>query len=209
MKLAITAGLISPLLLVTLIAPANGYSPKHHVSATCGTERKSFKLLTDRQGTRIANEKPVPTTLATLVSMTTPADPDTLRYRWAPLETHVWSTVVALLGYTLEADGDFHLVIAMPNDNTITAVAEIPAPACAERNLLRTRLASARRSVEAIGHRAPRRERFIWLDRYGPPPLVRIIGVGFADRIHRVRGMAPNGAELHPVLSVTLLSTQP
>jgi hypothetical protein len=33
-------------------------------------------------------------------------------------------------------------------------------------------------------------------------PLVRITGVGFFDFIHGQRGVAPNGIELHPMLSV-------
>ena len=33
-------------------------------------------------------------------------------------------------------------------------------------------------------------------------PLVRISGVGFFDYLHGQRGVAPNGIELHPVLSV-------
>ena len=34
------------------------------------------------------------------------------------------------------------------------------------------------------------------------PPTIAVSGVGFFDRIHAQDGVAPNGVELHPVLSV-------
>jgi hypothetical protein len=33
---------------------------------------------------------------------------------------------------------------------------------------------------------------------------VKIVGVGFFDKIHGQRGVAPNGIELHPVLGICI-----
>jgi hypothetical protein len=38
-----------------------------------------------------------------------------------------------------------------------------------------------------------------------PPPLARVVGVAFFDTKHGQTGVAPNGIELHPILSFRCL----
>jgi hypothetical protein len=86
------------------------------------------------------------------------------------------------------------LVLASPNDLTITMIAEVPDPGCAGACAsgfaavyaqVRQQLSDYLNSAQSVAR-----------------PLVRITGVGFFDYLHGQRVVAPNGIELHPVLSV-------
>jgi hypothetical protein len=35
--------------------------------------------------------------------------------------------------------------------------------------------------------------------------VIEVIGIGFFDRLHGQRGMAPSGIEIHPVLSMRVV----
>lgn len=84
--------------------------------------------------------------------------------------------------------------LALADDNGHNMIAEIPAPACVRSGPFRTAIAQARAAFDAT-YRAT--------TKYKQPNVaVTIRGVGFFDRIHNQRGVADNGIELHPVLSI-------
>src|SRR5690242_12224378 len=89
----------------------------------CGSERWDVKTLQD-------HFFPVTTDpqLRTVGALRNMPRPTSLKARAAPEKVYV--TVPAMLrGFKLEADGDFHLVIAAPNRGSETMIAEIPDPA--------------------------------------------------------------------------------
>ena len=162
----------------------------------CGQERWPVKTLQDPDASQI-HFTPVDSTVHTLRE---PKQPDGLRkidpkVRLAG-EKQVYTVKALLIGFKRESDSDYHLVLADPVDRTKTMIAEIPAPACANRKYA-PQFEAAAKFIEAIHHGTPK---FFTL----PKPLpVTVTGVFFFDFIHGQTGVAPNGAELHPVLEIS------
>ena len=101
-----------------------------------------------------------------------------------------------LVEMKLEDDSDIHLVIADPTRTGATMIAEFPSPSCdpGATTKARTKMRQARNAlIAACG--SPSRS-FQRLDG-----TATIAGVGFFDQIHSQTGVAPNGIELHPVVS--------
>jgi hypothetical protein len=173
-----------------------GYRPTAfvalHPATGCGTERWAVKTLTDAAASQV-NLTPKATTIATLTALAAPQAPTD---RVAPTETTTWRlTGVRLVGFKREADRDIHLVIEDRAGRRM--IVEMPkTPDCDQTAPapLRQKMAAARQAFEA---------------RFGQPPsafrtlsgTATITGVGFFDRIHGQTGVAPNGIELHPLLS--------
>ena len=164
----------------------------------CGKERWEVKTLSDADS-RGVNFSPQEATVAWLASQPAPGRLLSDR-RLAPLETQVFRVPAILVGLKEEDDGDLHLVIADMNDPSRTMIVEIPSSSCS--------------GACASGHVAEfESARQTVVSRFGPPsprfqPVSRrvvITGVGFFDFIHGQRGVAPNGVELHPVLSIEFL----
>ena len=146
-------------------------------------------------------KKPIDSSIARLVRMRPPADPDARTSRLPPLETTLWRVRARLIGYRLEPDSDFHLVLADPATGD-SMIAEIPASYCTTSPEAQN-FTAARASVVRIGKHPAEKRYFWWLDYRGAtPPTVTITGYGFWDSEHGQRGASTNGAELHPVLSV-------
>jgi hypothetical protein len=106
----------------------------------------------------------------------------------------VYTVHAALKGAKLEADSDFHVVIA--GTSGATMIAEFPDPACVSQRLYRPQIATARQ---------------MFVQRFGMPPSTHFVtlrgqatltGVAFWDVLHGQRGVAPSGVELHPVLEL-------
>lgn len=165
----------------------------------CGTELWAMKTLRDRGAAHI-NFAPHATSIAWLAAERAPSDPDLVAHRLAPVETTVWRVRAQLVGYRIEADGDYHLVLRDPR-NGATMIGEIPLPRCvATRG---AQYAALRAQIDRIGHH-PATRFWWWLDYHGAtPPTITVAGVGFFDRIHQQDGVARNGVELHPVLGVS------
>ena len=160
----------------------------------CGVERWSVKTgsdpsassvdLTHAQATDIAHLRAAPARTTSATSS-----------RIAPTETTQWMlTDVTLIGYKVESDSDFHLVLQ--NASGQTMIAEIPAPSCVGGGSpFASRISAARSAFQS---------------KFGAPgsslthtnTTVSMTGVGFLDAIHGQTGVAPNGIELHPVLSI-------
>ena len=164
----------------------------------CGIELWAMKTLRDNGASHV-NFTPHATSISWLAAQRAPRDPDLVTHRLAPVETTVWSVRAQLVGYRIEADGDYHLVLRDPQSGA-TMIGEIPMPSCVTSR--GATYAALRTEVNRIGHHAATRF-WWWLDYHGAtPPTVTISGVGFFDRIHQQDGVARNGVELHPVLGV-------
>ena len=150
----------------------------------CGTERWSIKTGTDPDASLInLSAPPTLTTVGALTSLT-PPNPIPPTHRVRPVETTAYTLSGVLVAFKLEADSDYHLVIA---DGDRTMIAEIPLPSCVSPgpDLLRAGIATARQEFQA---------------RYQPGPSIQqvnvpvtVTGVGFFDFLHGQYGVAPNG----------------
>ena len=179
---------------------ARGYYHYHErfKPIRCGTELWAMKTLRDRDAAHI-NFAPHDTSIAWLAAQRAPSDPDLVAHRLAPVETTVWRVRAQLVGYRIEADGDYHLVLRDPR-NGATMIGEIPIPRCVTTR--GAQYAALRAKIDRIGHH-PATRFWWWLDYHGAtPPTITVAGVGFFDRIHQQDGVARNGVELHPVLGV-------
>jgi hypothetical protein len=121
------------------------------------------------------------------------------------VETTVYRIRALLQEMKLEADEDIHLVVGQPGEPMLTMIVEFPVGSCTigaspakRRAMGATRLALMR----ACG--APSASSFMHLRG-----TATITGVGFFDVIHGQTGVAPNGIELHPVLSATRIVCRP
>lgn len=165
--------------------------------AACGIERWSVKTGTDAGASAIDLTHPVRTNVATMrlwiPPYTLPVDS-----RVSPFETTLLAVDATLVKYKLEDDSDLHLVIMDPLGNTM--IAEIPSPACVTTGPFRDLIAGARAEFEA---------RFSATTSFKSTNTpIRLTGIGFFDYIHGQTGVAPNGIEIHPVLSVQLSPEQ-
>lgn len=167
----------------------------------CGTERWDVKTVSDPAASRI-RLAPLDATVTQLQALKSPLKtwaPHSRRQ--APVEFTVYRVPVRLIEYHQEPDHDFHVVVAEPTDNSKTMIVELPDPACpgASGSQMHATLSAVRQAfVDRYGHPPAGRD-------FSPVPghpVVTLTGVGFFDKLHGQRGVAPNGIELHPVLSV-------
>ncbi len=134
----------------------------------------------------------IPATIAQLVALNPPQVLPQNR-RATLTETEIFRVHATLTGFKEEADSDYHLILSSGGK---TMIAEIPDPPCAKGSPLLGGIETARRQFDA---------------RYTPSPdgfthvsvPVVVTGVGFFDFLHGQDGVASNGIELHPVLSIT------
>jgi len=166
-------------------------------SLSCGEERWPVKTLGDKNAGAI-DYAPQSSSVAALTALPAPsrADLDAKSdTRFAP-ELHTYTVRALLVGFKLETDQDFHVVLADPHDTKKTMVVEIPNGDC---------VPAARRNQFALLQAG-------FIRDFGKPVAkfkklktavqVEVTGIGFFDFIHGQTGVAPNGFELHPVLSI-------
>ena len=163
----------------------------------CGTERWDVKTLSDNDTTRIEFNRVVPTTVNEQASLPAPEGRQTVRLK---SETTVYSMNCYLMGYKKEKDNDIHLVVA-DLETGETMVAEIPSPDC--QSVQKTSRYNSfidlnNWFVQNIGNPTSKFKHF------NKPIPVMITGVGFFDFLHGQTGMAVNGREIHPVLSMKI-----
>ena len=126
-----------------------------------------------------------------------PASPP-LNARVAPYETTVWIAHGTLINYKKEDDVDYHLVLQDGAGNTI--VTEIPCPCCGIGSPFQSMMANARSTFDS---------RLTATTSFQNPNIpVRMTGVGFFDFIHGQTGVAPNGIEIHSILSIAFPTQQ-
>lgn len=162
-------------------------------AAKCGVERWPVKVGTDR-GLGAGTTGPLSTSIAALAAIPAPANPDAQREtRFLPVELTVFSLAATMVLIKHEADGDYHIVL---RDGDATMIVEAPDPACAVGSVFEQQIGAVR---EAIDRRfsGPINGR-----KAGLSFAVSVTGIGFFDKIHGQEGVARNGIELHPLLSI-------
>jgi len=181
---------LRPAMKKTAVAPQ-----EINCGAPCGEERWPVKTLTDADAGKV-NFSAQPATVDWLVSQRAPSylPADS---RIAPIETQTYAVRARLVGYKLEEDRDFHIVIADLDNSSETMIVEIPSPDCSgvcasprvnDINTARNEFESAfGMPIERFHHAGG---------------IVRVTGVAFFDFLHHQTGVAPNGIELHPVLGI-------
>ncbi len=172
-----------------------------------GVERWAVKTGTDAQAGSVVLT-PAPATIAELVEFPPPPDPDAIPGRDAPDELTVYELQATLIAYKLESDGDYHLVLS---DGARTLIAEIPDPDFCQGSAWLAQITAARDAFNArFGDQVAGLKAAAVGIAEGVPMIssvsvpVTVQGVGFFDRLHGQTGVAPNGIELHPVLSLEL-----
>jgi hypothetical protein len=192
--IAVLAGFSSGLLGRAHDALANVPQSVTITAHACGRDRWNVKTLTDPAAAQV-DLTPIPSTVEALRALPVPGVIEFGTPRLSP-EMHTYTLTAQLLWDKLEADSDFHVVIAGQSGGTM--IAEIADPGCAPGSAVGTTLARVRQEfVARFGEPSP--ERF---ERVRGTPTVRITGVLFFDALHSQRGVAPNGVELHPVLGL-------
>lgn len=170
--------------------------------------RWDVKTGADTDAARIDSALIIPTTIEALSAQQAlvPTPPST---RVSPVETTIWELDATLVGYKLEQDGDYHLVLADANSNTM--IAEIPDPAEVDpSSLFLSEITNARQAFDARFQQQAQALQALAQPGIAAPMIVQIAvpvhvtGIGFFDFIHGQTGVAPNGVELHPVLSISL-----
>ena len=176
---------------VTAAPTTTGESLAESVTG-CGVERWSVKTGQDA-GARTVNLTPQAATVAQLGAIPVPAGRlgDT---RVGPTEATIYRITATVTAYKTEADSDVHL--ALTDSTGHTMIAEIPKPSCIKASPFLTQIATSRAVWQAAHSNST---------SYVPVhQQVTITGVGFFDKLHGQRGVAPNGIELHPVLLIAL-----
>jgi hypothetical protein len=182
--------------------------------AAAGHERWSVKTGSDPDAQGLTGQSPTATTIAQLTALPVPAvlPPDG---RSDGAEKTVWQLDATLQGYEGEADGDFHMVLADGQGNTM--IGEIPNPAdITSPSYFAAQITSARTAFD---------NQFQIVENISQPTVpagpqatlgssfrdvsvpVTVTGLGFFDFAHGQRGVAPNAIELHPVISIVFNSS--
>jgi len=187
-------------------------------------QRWSVKTGADADAGSLVGQTPVTTTVSAMRALAVPAvlPPDG---RSQGTEKTVWELSATLTGYKHESDGDYHLVIADDQGNTM--IAEIPDPtALAPGSFFATQITAARQAFDeqfGLHEAAPAAAAPAGVPPAAPAPVpaaaefslaamapaltrvtesVTLQGLGFFDFAHGQDGVAPNAIELHPVISI-------
>jgi hypothetical protein len=167
-------------------AAARGARP---LPGTCGVERWNVKTLVDAP--TLASKQAQVSTIAALGALPPVVPWQSVTPRTAA-ERQVVGVTAWIVGYKLEADSDWHVVIQDAAGQTM--IVEFPDPACSPKAVGPV-FAKARAQFLALVPAAPTQT----LHRLAQPVPVSVAGVVFLDKIHGQTGVAPNGVELHPV----------
>lgn len=159
----------------------------------CGKERWPVKVGTDGDAAKVITT-PRLASVKILGDIPAPPNPNRKKDSRYPLEFKTYTVNGTVTLVRAEEDGDYHVVI---RDAGRTMIVEFPSPGCAEGSAFFQEIASARKAIESKMGGSLSHGRGI-----EPGWKVRVTGVGFFDVKHGQTGVAPNGAELHPVLKV-------
>lgn len=160
----------------------------------CGVERWPVKTLSD-PAARQVNFSPKRTTVDRLRHLRVPKV-GSKTPRLLKIERSTYRVRAQLIEAKYEEDRDIHLVIADPNDERKTMIVEFPYVGCQGATSSHKKRAM-KLARAAFGRDCPQPGRSSFKALSG---MATIEGVGFVDKKHGQRGLAPNGIELHPVL---------
>ncbi|MDQ2816681.1 MAG: hypothetical protein M3T49_00540 [Candidatus Eremiobacteraeota bacterium] len=160
-------------------------------------KRWPVKVGTDADAGSV-NLTPQDTTIAALRALALPPYPLPADNRLAPTETSVFRLVNATLIFIqLHPDHDYHLVVQDQNGRTL--IVESPDPNCApaDSSAYLTQMKAVRQYLDA--------NFTVTAAGQDPNVPVTVTGIGFFDYLYRnLYGQAPNGIELHPLLSACI-----
>jgi hypothetical protein len=161
----------------------------------CGTERWAVKTGTDNDAARVNTMFAQTSTVAQLNAITAPSKPNSrASSRFAPTELQTFTVSGVLTVIKQEKDEDYHLVIVDANDPNQSMIVESPNPDCANGSVFSQQIGHVRNAID---------QQFGSVRGKQHPNLhVTVTGVAFFDPIHGQEGVADNGIELHPVLSI-------
>jgi hypothetical protein len=175
-------------------------------------ERWVVKTAADADAQALTSQSPTPTTIAALRALPVPAllPPDG---RSEGAEKTVWQLTATLQTYRMESDGDYHLVIADDQNNTM--IAEIPNPGdITAPSYFAAEITNARTAFDNHFHiaenihaatipAAPAAAGAVEAAQFQQIAVpVTVTGLGYFDFNHGQLGVAPNAIELHPVINI-------
>jgi hypothetical protein len=174
----------------------------------CGTERWHVKTLSDPQASQVDRSIHM-TTVDQLIHAPVPKPPsgslakaDNIRF--APWELEAVQMRATIVGWKTENDNDYHIVVSDLNNAKETMIVEPPSSACSSAcsSGYAALFQSARDAfVHCMGTPSTQ---FTYINT--KTVIADITGVPYFDPIHGQTGVAPNGIEIHPVVSVTFVS---
>lgn len=167
------------------------------VYAQCPKERGAVKMLKDPAGSEVSAHVPLKITVHELVAAEAPERSEVMKAESSrfPIEQSVYEVQVLVVGFKKEADLDFHIVIADRENPKITMIAEIPAGSCADGPWAKLFDDLQRQFAAQVGKPSAK------FKKPRKPVAATFRGIGFFDVLHGQTGVAPNGIELHPLLS--------
>lgn len=174
-------------------AAANTRSTASPSAARCGGSLWRLMTVSD-VGRRSVRLTPASTTIAAIAKRRPPGRVPVSRR--TPFQRQTWEVVAQLTTFKLERGG-IRLVL-FDSNSYMNAV--IPTPNCASRSRVRQQIERAWKQFNADCARAK-------TDWQPLGAIVYVQGVGFwGPHQQGSRGAAPNGAELHPVTGLRIVS---
>lgn len=166
------------------------------VLAGCPAERGTVKTFSD-PGVKYVEASPRRVSVELLGGLPSEYSSDKMPRQKS--ETQLYAVEGTLLGAKLEADGDVHAVLAGKTGATL--IVEFPDPKCTMKAPQKYRDAMAKARADVLKLLPRLSGKFRKLDKSAP---IKVMGPAFWDKPHGQDGVAPNAAEIHPVLSVSV-----
>ncbi|MGZ4035116.1 MAG: hypothetical protein ACXVPU_18540 [Bacteroidia bacterium] len=164
----------------------------------CGSKRWDVKTLSDFDTTYINFNNIINSSVHQQCHLPKPVGKNTFRMR---SEDTVYSITCYILAYKKQADDkDIHIVIQDPKTKEMM-VAELISSDCMSVKKTSRYLQMKNLGEWFIENIGMPQEKFTYLHK---PKLVTITGVGFFDTEHGQKGMAENGREIHPILTMKI-----
>ncbi|MBI3500419.1 MAG: hypothetical protein HY063_01380 [Bacteroidetes bacterium] len=155
-------------------------------------KRWDVKTLTDADAVKI-NFSYADTSISALTSIAPQKTVDKNTPRFG-IEFRTFRIHCRIREYKLSSDGDYHLVLEDINDPSKTMIGEIPDPNCGA--------VQTSSHINEINQARKTFETFVEVTSQVKPGTYIIDGVSFYDEVHGQLGVAPNGIEIHPILSI-------
>ena len=176
--------------LVLLLSVVFAFSTNTYA---CGKERWPVKVGTDKDVSLVSTNI-TDTNIAKLSMIGAPSNPNIRRdTRYQPTETTQYRISGHLIVIKREADEDYHLVIQ--DNKKRTMIVEVPSTRCAKGSRFLAQIKQVRHDLYQRYHLRGKKKLKL-------NSQVTVTGIGFFDRKHGQEGVAPNGIELHPVMSI-------
>ena len=171
---------------------------------SCGVERWHVKTMSDTFASQVNRNVQI-VTVDTLIHAAVPSglSSSSDNVRFSPWELQAVRVRGTIVGWKTETDNDYHIVISDMTNPNETMIIEPPSSACS---------GACQSGYGALYQSA----RAAFVTCLGSPPssftapgktvVVDITGVPMFDLLHGQTGVAPNGIEIHPVMSVAFVS---